>query len=130
MISQEEFNAIKEGDIVSVEYRDTNDDACGIVIREHTVTCKGRICLTVKGLSCYLGRESIIAVRRQEDITDRLCRHLKEAAWELCHQNGCNPDLACLHFDETVHKCTNAQDDCFVQKWWQTIAEYEQTRNR
>ena len=51
-----------------------------------------------------------------------LYKALKEACYELCHQNGCADDLKCDYWDAGKEVCTNADGECFVQKWLALLA--------
>ena len=52
----------------------------------------------------------------------QLYKALKEACYELCHQNGCADDLKCEYWDADNEDCTNANGECFVQNWLALLA--------
>lgn len=54
--------------------------------------------------------------------TPMLYKALKDACYELCHQNGCADDLKCDYWDSDREVCTNADGECFVQKWLALLA--------
>lgn len=51
-----------------------------------------------------------------------LYKALKDACYELCHQNGCADDLKCDYWDSDKEVCTNADGECFVQNWLALLA--------